>query len=84
MKSLRTKIMTLSMVCVVVSILTSTLIGLVIIRKTIMDDTREIMTLSCEKYADELNNILDDMAKSVTAIEYYATSNIKTSAKLRK
>lgn len=77
MKSLRTKIMTLSMVCVVVSILTSTLIGLVIIRKTIMDDTRDIMTLSCEKYADELNNILDDMAKSVTAIEYYATSNIK-------
>ena len=76
MKSIRAKLITLLLCCVVLS---STVIGFVCIRQTssiLQNTAKDNMVLLCEKNARALNTVFGNIESSVDTLAHYITENL--------
>ena len=78
MKSIRAKLITLLLCCVILS---STIIGVVCIHQTssiLKETAKENMVLLCEKNARALNTVFDSIETSVDTLAHYVTENLSS------
>ena len=80
MKSIRARIITLLLCCVIIS---TAIIGAVCIAQTssiLQNSARENTMLLCEKHARELNTTLNNIEISVDTLASYISENLSSSA----
>lgn len=84
MKSIQSKIVILILIGIIVSATLIGGVGILSLQKVIDRDSDEILNLTCSKKAEELNNVLGKIEKSVKIMSAYAIDNLESIEKLSR
>lgn len=84
MKSIQSKIVILILIGIIVSATLIGGVGILSLQKVIDRDSDEILNLTCSKKAEELNNVLGKIEKSVKIMSAYAIDNLEGIEKLSR
>lgn len=76
MKSIRAKYLVLILCCILVTNLTIAVIGVRNANYILNDDSTTILNLQCTKEANEIDNVLDNISRSVTQISNFAMEQL--------
>ncbi|MDY3909243.1 MAG: diguanylate cyclase [Eubacterium sp.] len=84
MKSIQTKIITLIIAAIIVSVAAIGGVGVISFEQTINEEVVEHMNLKCREQAQELNNVIGKIQQSVEILSEYALDNVQKIDELKE